>query len=206
MADTVIVFDFETTGLLPDHGARVTEVAAVSISKGKIIDEFQSLMNAGVTIPPFIEYYTGITNQMIRNAPPVQEVMGCFAEFIGSNTLVAHNAGFDRKFLDSEFSRIEKRRNQNICCSMRVARRVYPQAPNHKLGTLAAYAGVEVKGRHHRALTDAMMTTGLWLKMIEELRLRFQLSHVSINLMYDIQEIHTKSLHTYMSKRLKVKS
>ncbi len=201
MADTVIIFDFETTGLSPDQGSRVTEVAAVSIRNGKIIDEFQSLMNAGVTIPPFIEYYTGITNEMIRNAPPIQEVMNRFAEFIGIDTLVAHNASFDRKFLDSEFSMIGENRKQNICCSMRVARRVYPQAPNHKLGTLAAYAGVEVKGRHHRALTDAMMTTGLWLKMIDELRQRFELSHVPMNLMFDIQEIHTKSLHTYMPKR-----
>ncbi len=200
MADTVIVFDFETTGLSPAHGARVTEVAAVSIRRGRIVDKFQSLMNAGVTIPPFIEYYTGITNEMIRGAPPVQEVMGRFAEFIGNNALVAHNASFDRTFLDSEFSMIGEKRKQNICCSMRVARRVYPQAPNHKLGTLAAYAGVGVEGRHHRALTDAMMTTGLWLKMIDELRQRFQLDHVPMNLMCDIQEIHTKSLHAYMSK------
>ena len=201
MADTFIVFDFETTGLSPMHGERVTEVGAVSIKNGKVVDQFSSLMNAGVTISAFIESYTGITNEMIRNAPPAHEVMGSFAKFIGDSPLVAHNASFDRKFLDAEFVRVGEDRYQDICCSMRVARRVYPQAPNYKLGTLAEYAGVEVDGRRHRALTDAMLTAGLWMNMIEEISRRFGLHHIPMELMCAIQEIHTKSLHTYMTNR-----
>jgi DNA polymerase-3 subunit epsilon len=203
MADTFIVFDFETTGLSSAHGERVTEVGAVSIQNGKVVDQFSSLMNAGVTISAFIEAYTGITNQMIQDAPPAHEVMTRFAKFIEGSPLVAHNASFDRKFLDAEFARVGQERYQDICCSMRVARRVYPHAPNYKLGTLAEYTGVDVDGRRHRALTDAMMTAGLWMKMIEEISGRFGLGHVPMKLMHAIEEIHTKSLHTYMANRYK---
>jgi DNA polymerase-3 subunit epsilon len=203
MADTFIVFDFETTGLSSAHGERVTEVGAVSIQNGKVVDQFSSLMNAGVTISAFIEAYTGITNQMIQDAPPAHEVMTRFAKFIEGSPLVAHNASFDRKFLDAEFARVGQDRSQDICCSMRVARRVYPHAPNYKLGTLAEYTGVDVDGRRHRALTDAMMTAGLWMKMIEEISGRFGLGHVPMKLMQAIEKIHTKSLHTYMDHRNK---
>jgi len=135
MREPFIVLDFETTGLSPTEGARATEIAAVLVQDGEIVDKFQSLMNAGVSIPSFIQELTGITNRMIATAPPCAEVMRDFVAFIGDVPLVAHNASFDKKFLDAELSRIGKKANQPIACSMRIARRVYRNAPNHRLGT-----------------------------------------------------------------------
>lgn len=107
-ADTVIVLDFETTGLSPDHGDRAIEIGAVKLDKGRIVDRYQRLMNPRQRISGFIEDYTGITNTMLRKAPRCEDVMEEFSEFIGNANLVAHNATFDRKFLDAECRRIRR--------------------------------------------------------------------------------------------------
>lgn len=184
---SVIVIDFETTGMSPEHGARATEVAAVLVSNGAIVDRFQSLMNAGVSIPPFIQELTGITNRMIRTAPSAASVMRELAGFIGEMPLVAHNAAFDRKFLDAELRRIGQPHSAQMLCSMRIARRIYPQAPNHKLATLVRHACITETGKYHRALADAEMTAGLWLKMQEELGHSFKLETVPLALLHKIQ-------------------
>ncbi|MCB1804210.1 MAG: 3'-5' exonuclease, partial [Candidatus Competibacteraceae bacterium] len=114
LSDPVAILDFETTGMSPDYGDRITEVGVAVVADGKIINTFQSLANAGVRIPSFIEQLTGISNAMIRRAPPVAEVMAALAEFVGKMPLVAHNASFDRKFLDAELARIGRQRQQEI--------------------------------------------------------------------------------------------
>jgi DNA polymerase-3 subunit epsilon len=133
-----IVLDFETTELYPTEGDRATEVAAVLMRDGgKIASKFQSLMNSGVRRHRFVQELTGITNRMIAMAPPTDEVMSKFLAFIGDTPLVAHtNASFDNRFLDAELPRIGRQANQSVACSMRIARRIYHKAPNHKLGTL----------------------------------------------------------------------
>jgi len=159
--DTVAVIDFETTGLSPAMGDRATEVGVVIVEDGKIVDRYQSLMNAGAHIPPFIEALTGISNAMIRKAPPAAEVMRALAEFIGDVPLVAHNASFDCKFLDAEWLRINQQRRQEFACSLLLARRVYPAAPDYKLGTLVRHLQLPSAARHHRALADAEMAAHL---------------------------------------------
>lgn len=176
--ETVAVIDFETTGLSPAMGDRATEVAVVVVEDGKIVDRFQSLMNAGARIPAFIEALTGISNAMIRKAPPAAEVMAELAEFVGDVPLVAHNASFDSKFLDAEWSRINRQRRQEFACSMLLARRIYPVAPNHKLGTLVSHLGLPSAIRHHRALADAEMTAHLWLRMVSDIGQQYGLSAV----------------------------
>ena len=98
-ADTVIVLDFETSGLSPDLGDRAIEVGAVRVVAGKITDRFQSLMNPGIRINGFIEDYTGITNRMLRAAPSCTSVMAGLANFIAGDDLVAHNASFDQRWV-----------------------------------------------------------------------------------------------------------
>ena len=185
--EPVVVIDFETTGLSPDHGARATEIAAVLVRDGQIVDRYQSLMNAGQRIPAFIQSLTGITNRMIRAAPPVAEVMAEVADFVGDHPLVAHNASFDRKFWAAELERIGHRTTNAFVCSMLVARRVLPEAPNHKLGTLVTYAGLPVGGRHHRALADAEMAAHLTLFLERTLVDQFRLGSVSYALLQQIQ-------------------
>ena len=97
MPDRIAVIDFETTGSSPGQGARATEVAIVIVEHGVVVDSYQSLMNGGVWVPPFITQLTGITNAMVSQAPPAEEAMAQASRFVGDTPLVAHNALFDRK-------------------------------------------------------------------------------------------------------------
>ncbi|MBT7866366.1 MAG: 3'-5' exonuclease, partial [Opitutales bacterium] len=117
-ADTVIVLDFETTGLSPNMGDRAIEIGAVRIENGRVTDRFQELMNPGRPISGFIEDYTGITNRMLYSARPCGEVMRRFSDFIGDFNLVAHNASFDQRFLDAELEMISEERRGQFACSM----------------------------------------------------------------------------------------
>ena len=186
--ETLAVIDFETTGLYPQYGDRATEVAIMLVRDGEIIDRYQSLMNAGVRINGFITSLTGITNQMIREAPPADRVMREAAAFVGDLPLVAHNASFDRGFWDAELARISRSRCQEFACSMLVARRVLPEAPNHKLGTLIAYAGLPVTGDYHRAEADAEMAAHLTTHLTGQLMQRFRLDAVPHALFMRIQK------------------
>ncbi|MCF7977440.1 MAG: 3'-5' exonuclease [Chromatiaceae bacterium] len=186
--DSIVVIDFETTGLSPNQGDRATEIAAVLIRDGQIVDRYQSLMNAGVRIPPYVEALTGISNAMLRKAPSNDRVMGEVSDFVGDYPLVAHNASFDRKFWDAELDRIRVKRKQDFVCSMLLARRLLPQAPNHQLGTLIALAGLPVTGRYHRALADAEMTANLTLYLEQELMRRFSLPGINHALLGKIQK------------------
>lgn len=185
-ADTVIVLDFETTGLSPDHGDRAIEIGAVRIENGHIVETFQALMNPGRRVNRFIEGYTGISNQMLSNAPPCDEVMYKFADFIEGYNLVAHNASFDKRFLDAELSRISRQYSGNFACSMLAARRIYQAAPNHKLGTLVRYKNIQLDGTFHRALYDSEVTARLWLAMLDDIEKRYGAQSVSFS---DIQKL-----------------
>lgn len=186
-ADTLVVFDFETTGMSPDMGERAIEIGAVLIESGRITDRFQYLMNPGIKIPRFIESLTGITNKMIADANSNAKVMAEFHEFIQGRNLVAHNASFDERFLRAEFKRIKKPfGTANIGCSMLAARRVLPLAPNHQLQTLVEYRQLPMNGQYHRALADAEVTAHLWLSMLDELREFHQLSSLPFAFMFQL--------------------
>jgi DNA polymerase-3 subunit epsilon len=179
----IVVLDFETSGMSPLKGDRAIEIGAVRIVGGEIVDRFQSLMNPGRRINGFIEAYTGITNAMVQAAPPAAEVMEAFHAFIGGAPLVAHNASFDRRFLDEELRRIDRCRRQEFACTLLASRRVYPDAPNHKLATLVAYRNLPTDGRFHRALADAEMTAHLWLCMAKDLKDAYGFAEVPFALM-----------------------
>jgi len=185
--EAVAVIDFETTGLSPAQGDRATEIAAVIVEGGRVVDRYQSLMNAGVRIPAYIEELTGITNAMVRSAPSAGEVMRDVSDFVGDMPIVAHNASFDAKFWDAELGRIQRRRQQDFVCSLLLSRRLLPLAPSHKLGVLVEYANLPVAGRYHRALADAEMAASLLLRLEDELRLRHQVPRVSVDLLRQIQ-------------------
>ena len=186
--ELVAVIDFETTGLSPAQGDRATEIAAVLLRDGQVVDRYQSLMNPGVAIPPYIEALTGISTAMVRQAPPAAEVMRQVSDFVGDHPLVAHNASFDCKFWDAELARIDRRRRQQFACSMLLARRLLPQAPSHKLGALVDFARLPVAGRAHRALADAQMAASLLTHLEDQLRRRYQLREVSHELLRKIQK------------------
>jgi len=181
-ADTVVVLDFETTGLSPDYGDRAIEIGAVRIENGEVVERFQALMNPGRRINRFIEGYTGITNGMLKDAPPCQEVMYEFADFINGYNLVAHNALFDKRFLDAELGKISRNYSGQFACSMLLSRRIYQDAPNHKLGTLVEYANISAEGAFHRALYDSEMTTKLWLAMLDNISEQYDIESIPFTL------------------------
>ena len=120
--ESIAVIDFETTGVSPAQ-ARATEIGVAIIEGGQIVARYQSLMNSGAWVPPFIEQLTGISNAMVRSAPPVAQVMAEAAEFIGEAPLLAHNAAFDSKFWDAELGLLGRRRSRDFACSLLLSRR-----------------------------------------------------------------------------------
>jgi len=199
-AESVIVLDFETTGLSPDQGDRAIEIGAIKLKNGVITDSFQELMNPGVRIDSFIESYTGITNNMLKNALPCKVVMGKFHEFIGDSNLVAHNASFDSKFLDAEFKRINRKTRGEFACSMLIARRIYQNAPDHKLGTLVKYKKLPNDGTFHRALADSQMTAHLWLGMINDIKSKHSFKNVPFKVMRKLSRTNKKSTSNFLSR------
>jgi len=181
-ANSLIILDFETTGLSPDNGDRAIEIGAVKLENGVVTEHFQELMNPGRRVSSFIEDYTGITNSMLSTAAPCDEVMERFADFIQGQNLVAHNASFDKRFLDSELKRISSGYDGQFTCSLLLSRRLNQDAPNHKLGTLVNYKGIASNGNFHRALYDSQMTAKLWLAMLDDIQSRTELDDVPFSL------------------------
>lgn len=198
-ANSVIVLDFETTGLSPNQGDRAIEIGAVKLQNGIVVDTFQELMNPGFRVSGFIEGYTGITNNMLISAPSCSEVMAQFADFIGNDNLVAHNASFDKRFLDAELDVIDRSYSGEFACSMLIARRLYQEAPNHKLGGLVEYKQIENDGVFHRALADSEVTAKLWLKMLEDMQDDYQVASPSFNLMQQLSKKSKSAVRTFLT-------
>jgi len=198
-ANSVIVLDFETTGLSPNQGDRAIEIGAVKLQDGIVVDTFQELMNPGFRVSGFIEGYTGITNAMLNSAPSCSDVMAQFADFIGNDNLVAHNASFDKRFLDAELDGIGRTYSGEFACSMLIARRLYQEAPNHKLGGLVEYKQIENDGVFHRALADSEVTAKLWLKMLEDMQDDYQVASPSFNLMQRLSKKSKSAVRTFLT-------
>ncbi len=199
LADSVVVLDFETTGLSPQYGDRAIEIGAVRLENGVIADRFQRLMNPGFRISKFIEGYTGITNDMLKGEAPCETVMAEFADFLAGRNIVAHNASFDRRFLDFELKRASRAYEGDCCCSLLLSRRVYQDSPNHKLQTLIRHAGIPQTGSFHRALADAEMTAHLWLSMIGRIREHYGVPEVYFDQLTELSRIDKLYTHRYLT-------
>ena len=207
MSNRIAVIDFETTGLSPAMGDRATEVAIVLVEEasGKVVDRFQSLMNAGRYIPSFIESLTGISNAMVAAAPPAATVMREAKRFAGNAPMVAHNASFDRRFWEAELSLAgEEERKQPFACTMLVARRLYPQAPSHKLGVLIDYHRLPKAARAHRAMADAEMAASLLGQIQDDLRGRHRVVRPDHGLLMALQRCAKPGVAALMTKYAEV--
>jgi len=156
---TFVVVDLETTGGRAGDDS-ITEIGAVKVRGGEVLGEFQTLVDPGGPVPPFIQVLTGITTSMLVGAPRIAEVLPSFLEFARGAVLVAHNAPFDVGFLRAAAARCERPwPGFQVVDTVRLARRVVlrDEAPNHKLSTLAALFGAQVTP-NHRALADARAT------------------------------------------------
>ncbi|MGV9371509.1 DEDD exonuclease domain-containing protein [Micromonospora tulbaghiae] len=158
-ATTFVVVDLETTGGAPDGGG-ITEIGAVKVRGGEELGVLATLVNPGVPIPPFITVLTGITQAMLLPAPPIEQVLPSFLEFVTDAVLVAHNAPYDVGFLKAACAKHGYHwPNPRVLDTAALARRVLTrdEVPNRKLGTLAAYFRTATQPTH-RALDDAKAT------------------------------------------------
>ena len=198
MKQRIVVLDFETTGLSARGGDRAIEIGAVALENGEITDKYQSLIQPGFQVDTFIENYTGITNKMLDDAPLPDQVFPELYRFLGDSVMIAHNASFDRGFLDMELERVGYQRQAPFLCSMRVARRIYQKAPNHKLGTLVKYAKVPVTGDFHRALADAEMTALLWSGMMDVLTRDYDIADIELKLLQKLEGMTIKRVDGWL--------
>ena len=165
----LIVFDLETTGLSPRNGDRVIEIGAVVIENGRLTDEFHSLIKIDKPIPWRARRVHGISNKMLAEQPLATQIFPEFHRFIGTDPLIAHNAAFDLRFLELEFSQLGLTLENPHHCTLKLSRRHYPQLSSHKLENLAKHllGPAATKNLHlHRALDDARLTAKIWLEMM----------------------------------------
>lgn len=195
---TVAVLDFETTGLSPNMGDRATEIAIILLRDGEIVDRYQSLMNAGRRIPSDVVALTGITNDMIASAPSVSKVMKEAAAFVGNHPVVAHNAGFDKRFWEAELGLLGVAAEHSFACTMLVSRRIYPHARSHRLLSLAEMLRLPKSGRAHRAMVDAEMASHLWSRLQRDIAKDYGLDHIDHGLMSRLQKTSKAKVATFL--------
>jgi DNA polymerase-3 subunit epsilon len=167
------VVDLETTGGSAGPGT-IIEIGAYRMKGRRILDSFESLVRPTGPIPRFITGLTSITNAMVSDAPPIERVLPAFREFMGDAVMVAHNAAFDRSFLDFEFRRIFGIGMRNpVLCTLRMTRRFVPSLKRRRLDAVAEHFGLATDGRH-RGLGDARMAAeilSIFLEIAEKMGL-----------------------------------
>jgi DNA polymerase-3 subunit epsilon len=159
MLDEHAVFvDLETTGATATHD-RITEVGVIEVNRGRLISEWSTLVNPGMSIPPMIQALTGITNRMVALAPAFEDIHRELLQRLDGKLFIAHSARFDYGFLKNEFRRCGVAFNARVLCTVKLSRKLYPQHARHNLDTLLERHAVDCEARH-RALGDAKV---LWL-------------------------------------------
>jgi len=164
-----VVVDVEATGAKTPPN-RLIELGAYRIRGGRIVDKFLSLVNPEIPIPRFVATLTGISNEMVKTAPLFALVAPQWLDFVNDSVLVAHNAPFDTSFLNHEISRVypgHRMINPHLC-TVRLARRVFPDLSNHRLDTIASHFSIPIVSRH-RAGSDALATAEIFILLLTEL-------------------------------------
>lgn len=163
-----VVFDIETTGLYADKD-RITEIGAVRIENGQVTDTFSTFVNPGIPIPDFITRLTGITDDMVADAPAVDQALDDFLSFVGKLPVVAHNASFDTGFIRYNARLCNKSFDNVIVDTLQLSRNMFPELGKYKLNLVAKHLGVKLEN-HHRAVNDAEATALIFMKCLNILK------------------------------------
>jgi len=183
VCDTVfVVVDIETTGLSCEMD-EIIEIGAVKLLNGEIVDRFSTFIKPTKSLPANISNLTGITNDMLYDAPSLEETLPEFAKFLGDGVFVAHNAQFDSGFIRRDFSKLGLEFNNKILDTLSLAQIIYYDLKNHRLDTLAKKLNIPM-GNHHRAVDDAN-TAAFILK--EQLR---EIAQYGISDLIDINNVY----------------
>ncbi|MBQ3615516.1 MAG: PHP domain-containing protein, partial [Anaerotignum sp.] len=193
--DTFVVFDIETTGLSRETES-ITEIGAVKLQDGKIVDRFSTFVNPEKPISEEITKLTGITDDMVADAPVIQDILPKFLDFCGDAVMVAHNANFDMGFI-----RVNAERKCNIevkntvLDTLELSRSLLPELNKHKLNLVCDHLGVSLEG-HHRAVNDAEATAEVFQKFIDML-VEKKIYHVDDINVFSSQTVNYKKLKAH---------
>jgi len=162
------VVDVETTGRGSWLGHRMLEIAIVEVRGGRVVDQFETLLNPGQRVPSEITSLTGITAGMVEHAPYFEHVASDVVERLSGRVFVAHNATFDWSFVQSELvAALGEAPDPTRLCTVRMARRLVPQLRHRNLDVLARHFGVDNHARH-RAGGDALATARILIRLLDE--------------------------------------
>ena len=193
--DTYVVFDLETTGFSAEVD-RIIEIGAVKVCNGEIVDRFSTFVNPEIPIPFRIETLTHINDQMVMNAPKIEEILPKFLEFCEGAVMVAHNAEFDTSFIINKAEKIGINVDTTIIDTVLLAQFLMPNLHNYKLDTLTKHLNVVLES-HHRAVDDAAATADIFVKMIKMLYDRDIPDVDKLNEEGKMDENAIKKLHQY---------
>lgn len=168
LEDEFIVFDIETTGLSVAN-CGITEIGAVKIQGGQVLARYNTFVNPGMPIPQNITELTGITNEMVADAPGIEKAIPDFLDFVGERLLIAHNANFDISFIRAAAEKLHIPFRNPYMDTVALSRFANPDLKRHRLDTLAEYYGLG-DFNHHRACDDAEMLANIFFKMAEKLK------------------------------------
>ncbi len=170
LRDSYVVFDIETTGFSPVKN-RIIEIGAVKVEDGRIVDKFSTFVNPKTPIPFRIEQLTGISDEMVMDAPVIEEVLPEFLKFCEGTIFVAHNASFDMSFIMENAARQNIPLDPTYVDTVGIARVLLPHQAKHTLDAVAKTLGVSLEN-HHRAVDDAGATAEIFVKFIPMLEQR----------------------------------
>ncbi|WP_068672367.1 PolC-type DNA polymerase III [Oceanobacillus sp. Castelsardo] len=177
---TYVVFDVETTGLSAVYDT-IIELAGVKIKDGEIIDRFEAFANPHHPLSQTTIDLTGITDEMVKNAPDIDKVLKDYYEWMGDAILVAHNASFDMGFLNQGLKKIGYDEAENpVIDTLELARFLIPELKNHRLNTISKHLDVELT-QHHRAIYDAEATGYILWKLVKKLLNKEIVNHNQLN-------------------------
>ncbi|MFI4890363.1 MAG: exonuclease domain-containing protein [Steroidobacterales bacterium] len=162
----LVFVDLETTGGNAAYH-RITEIGIVRIAAGECVEQWSSLVNPECRIPPYIEAFTGISNEMVADAPRFTDIAEDVQRRLRGAVFVAHNARFDYSFLRSEYRRIGTNFLARVLCTVKLSRRLYPDQQRHSLDAVMQRHGLTCAARH-RALGDAVVLWDFWSRLRAE--------------------------------------
>ena len=193
--DTYVVFDIETTGFSAVED-RIIEIGAVKVQNGEIIDSYSTFVNPEVPIPFDIINLTGITDDMVMDAPNIDAVLPEFLEFAKDAVFVAHNAGFDMGFIEQNCKLLEMPSQYTYLDTVALARVLLPTLAKYKLNIVAKALNISLEN-HHRAVDDAKATAEIFVKFVEMLKERDITTLADVNRFGDSNPDAVKKMPTY---------
>lgn len=163
-----IAFDLETTGTVPGVDA-IVEIGAVRFINGEVEAIYSTLVNPYRPIPPGASRVNGITDDMVKDKPKIEDLLPSFTEFCQDDIMVAHNAAFDAQFLTSDFKKLELPTPRGVVLdTLSIARKIFPGLPNYKLGTLVQHLKIP-NSEFHRAEADATYCGRLFIELYQRI-------------------------------------